>query len=314
MKRSLLSSLIAFLIMLIIMRVQGAPIAARVPGGILGLEFAWYDLVFEGKLLFIEHRIVILNIWLDFLFILAYTCFLVTACKAVGDRSGKTGAARFFARVVLLAGVFDVVENVAMLGRLYFWVRPRRAAGGLHLCRSEILGPGPCFTISPLCAPVRPRRSPPYLKARAYIWAVKNFRSPQRPKKNMLLAGRTAILQALDEGRPLDRIFLQKNAPPQLQGEMRKASEKFGVPINYVPVEKLNGYNLGDHGGCVALISRVQYQDLQEVISWVVDKGETPLFIILDGVTDIRNIGGIARTAWSMGVQALIIPDKASAR
>jgi 23S rRNA (guanosine2251-2'-O)-methyltransferase len=139
---------------------------------------------------------------------------------------------------------------------------------------------------------------------------VKNFRSPQRPKKNMLLAGRTAILQALDEGRPLDRIFLQKNAPPQLQGEMRKASEKFGVPINYVPVEKLNGYNLGDHGGCVALISRVQYQDLQEVISWVVDKGETPLFIILDGVTDIRNIGGIARTAWSMGVQALIIPDK----
>jgi hypothetical protein len=124
MKRSLLSSLIAFLIMLIIMRVQGAPIAARVPGGILGLEFAWYDLVFEGKLLFIEHRIVILNIWLDFLFILAYTCFLVTACKAVGDRSGKTGAARFFARVVLLAGVFDVVENVAMLGRLYFWFGP----------------------------------------------------------------------------------------------------------------------------------------------------------------------------------------------
>ncbi|RYZ21218.1 MAG: 23S rRNA (guanosine(2251)-2'-O)-methyltransferase RlmB [Chitinophagaceae bacterium] len=126
----------------------------------------------------------------------------------------------------------------------------------------------------------------------------------------MLLAGRTAILKALEEGQSLDRIFLQKNAPAQLQGEMRKVSEKHGVPVNYVPVEKLNGYNAGDHGGCIALISRVQYQDLQQVISWVVEKGETPLFVILDGITDIRNIGGIARTAWSMGVHALVIPDK----
>jgi 23S rRNA (guanosine2251-2'-O)-methyltransferase len=60
----------------------------------------------------------------------------------------------------------------------------------------------------------------------------------------------------------------------------------------------------------VALISRVQYQDLQEVISFVVENGDTPLFLILDGITDIRNIGGIARTALCTGVQALIIPDK----
>ncbi|RYY98687.1 MAG: RNA methyltransferase [Chitinophagaceae bacterium] len=126
----------------------------------------------------------------------------------------------------------------------------------------------------------------------------------------MLLAGRAAILQALSEGQALDRIYLQKNAPAALQQELRQATAKTTVPLNYVPVEKLNSFNIGDHGGCVALRSRVQYQDLQEVISWVVEKGEVPLFLILDGVTDIRNIGGIARTAWSMGVQALIIPDK----
>lgn len=126
----------------------------------------------------------------------------------------------------------------------------------------------------------------------------------------MLLAGRNAILQALSEGRALDRIYLQKTAPSVLQGEIRKASEKYGVPVNYVPVEKLNGFNIGEHGGVIALLSRVQYHDLQQMISFVVEQGTVPLFLILDGVTDIRNIGGIARTAWSMGVQALIIPDK----
>ena len=60
----------------------------------------------------------------------------------------------------------------------------------------------------------------------------------------------------------------------------------------------------------MALIAKVQYQDLQDVISFVVEKGEVPLFLILDGVTDIRNIGGIARSAYCFGVHAIIIPDK----
>ena len=83
-----------------------------------------------------------------------------------------------------------------------------------------------------------------------------------------------------------------------------------GIPINYVPVEKLNSFNLGAHDGSVALLSKVQYHDLQNIITWVVERGDVPLFLILDGITDIRNIGGIARTAVCTGVQALIIPDK----
>ena len=82
------------------------------------------------------------------------------------------------------------------------------------------------------------------------------------------------------------------------------------IPVNKVPVEKLNGFNISNHEGIVAQIARVQYQDLQEIISFVVEKGETPLFLLLDGITDIRNIGGIARTAYCCGVHALIIPEK----
>jgi 23S rRNA (guanosine2251-2'-O)-methyltransferase len=92
--------------------------------------------------------------------------------------------------------------------------------------------------------------------------------------------------------------------------EMRSLATNHHIPVNYVPLEKLNSFNAGPHDGCIAIISRVQYHDLQEIISWVVEKGEVPLFLILDGITDIRNIGGIARTAFCTGVHALIIPDK----
>ena len=92
--------------------------------------------------------------------------------------------------------------------------------------------------------------------------------------------------------------------------EMRSLATSHHIPVNYVPLEKLNSFNAGPHDGCIAIISRVQYHDLQEIISWFVEKGEVPLFLILDGITDIRNIGGIARTAFCTGVQALIIPDK----
>ena len=139
---------------------------------------------------------------------------------------------------------------------------------------------------------------------------MKNFRPQHRPKKSSLLVGRAAIIEAINNGQQIDRIYLQGNGYRDLMEEMKRLAAQNTIPVNYVPVEKLNGFNAGEHGGVVALISKVLYQDLQQIISWVVDKGETPLFLILDGITDIRNIGGIARTAFCTGVQAIIIPEK----
>ncbi|MEJ7912429.1 MAG: 23S rRNA (guanosine(2251)-2'-O)-methyltransferase RlmB [Chitinophagaceae bacterium] len=139
---------------------------------------------------------------------------------------------------------------------------------------------------------------------------MKNFRPQPRPKKNTLVVGKRAVLDYIASGQQIDRIFLQGNGHPALLEEMRKVALQHAIPVNYVPLEKLNTFNVGDHGGCVALISKIHYHELQQVISWVVDRGEVPLFLILDGITDIRNIGGIARTAYCMGVHAIIIPDK----
>lgn len=125
-----------------------------------------------------------------------------------------------------------------------------------------------------------------------------------------MIAGRNQVMEALNTGQALDRVYINNKAVGEEISRIRNMAVKNNIPVNYVPVEKLNGLNAGNHEGVVAMISKVKYQDLQQVISWVVENGKTPLFLMLDGITDIRNIGGIARTAHSMGVQAIIIPDK----
>ena len=140
---------------------------------------------------------------------------------------------------------------------------------------------------------------------------MKNFRQQHhRPKKSTLVVGRKAITEAMQTGKHLERIYLQSTVHGDVIDEIKKLAEQTQTPVNKVPVEKLNNFNVSNHEGCVALIAKVQYQDLQDVISFVVDKGETPLLLILDGITDIRNIGGIARSAFCFGVHAIIIPDK----
>ena len=140
---------------------------------------------------------------------------------------------------------------------------------------------------------------------------MKNFRNQQqRPKKNTLVIGRQAVIAAMQSGKQLERIYLQTTVHGEVIDTIKSLAEKNLVPINKVPVEKLNGLNVSNHEGCIAVISKIQYQNLQDVISFVVEKGEVPLFVILDGITDIRNIGAIARSAFCFGVHALIIPDK----
>lgn len=140
---------------------------------------------------------------------------------------------------------------------------------------------------------------------------MKNFRQQQhRPKKNTLIVGREAVIQAMQSGKQLERIYLQNSVHGEVIDEIRKLADIHQIPINKVPVEKLNNFNVSNHEGCIAQIAKVQYQNIQDIISFVVDKGEVPLFLILDGITDIRNIGGIARSAFCFGVNAIIIPDK----
>jgi 23S rRNA (guanosine2251-2'-O)-methyltransferase len=144
-------------------------------------------------------------------------------------------------------------------------------------------------------------------------FAVMNFRNQQqkaRPKKNTLIVGRNKVIEAIQQGKQLERIYLVSTIHGDVIDQIKKLATENQIPINKVPVEKLNGFNVSNHEGCVAVISKVQYQDLQEVISYTVEKGEVPLLLMLDGITDVRNIGALARTALCCGVHAIIIPEK----
>ena len=139
---------------------------------------------------------------------------------------------------------------------------------------------------------------------------MKNFRRQHRPSKKSLIIGKEAVIRAIESGTQLDRIYLQNNLQGKPIQEIKSLALQHNIPVNKVPVEKLNGFNISNHQGIVAQIAKVRYQDLQQVISFVVERGQVPLFLLLDGITDIRNIGGIARTAFCCGVHALILPDK----
>lgn len=129
------------------------------------------------------------------------------------------------------------------------------------------------------------------------------------PKKN-IIAGRNPVVEALKTGQTIDKILLSKNASGDVVNEIRNLAKENNVPIQYVPIQKINGLTNVQHQGIIAFKSAVRYQDLQQVIDFVNSNGEVPLFVILDGVTDVRNIGAIARTAVCCGAQAIIIPDK----
>ncbi len=130
-----------------------------------------------------------------------------------------------------------------------------------------------------------------------------------QPKKN-IIAGRNPVTEALKSGQGIDKILLFKNAGGEVINEIRQIARQMNVPIQYVPNEKLNSLTNINHQGIVAFKTSIVYHDLQQVIDWVNSKGEAALFVMLDGVTDVRNIGAIARSAVCCGAQAMIIPEK----
>jgi len=129
-------------------------------------------------------------------------------------------------------------------------------------------------------------------------------------KKDSLIIGRQPLVEALQSGRIIDKILLQKNANGEVLSHIRALSKEYDIPVQLVPAEKLNFMTRANHQGVIALAALVVYQDLDAVLTEIEENGDVPLLIMLDGITDVRNIGAIARSAFCCGAQAIIIPDK----
>jgi 23S rRNA (guanosine2251-2'-O)-methyltransferase len=122
------------------------------------------------------------------------------------------------------------------------------------------------------------------------------------------------VIEAIKSGKEIERILMQKEVGGTIVAELIQLAYKHNIPIVKVPVEKLNRITRKVHQGVICFISPVIYASLDNIISEVYRKGETPFILVLDRVTDVRNFGAIARSAECMGIQAIVIPSRGSAQ
>lgn len=126
--------------------------------------------------------------------------------------------------------------------------------------------------------------------------------------------GTRAIIEAIESGKEVDKLFVQKDVRNELSSELLKLCRDLSIPVQRVPIEKLNRITRKNHQGAIAYLSSVVFSSLENLISEAYQKGEMPLFIMLDRITDVRNFGAIARTAECAGVHGIIVPSRGTAQ
>lgn len=131
-------------------------------------------------------------------------------------------------------------------------------------------------------------------------------------KREDMVFGIRAVIEAVEAGKEIDRVLLKRDFSGELAGELFAVLKDKGIRPQRVPVEKLNAITRKNHQGVIAYISPVNYQPIEEIIASVYDRGETPFIVVLDHITDVRNFGAIARTAECAGVHAVVIPSRGS--
>lgn len=132
-------------------------------------------------------------------------------------------------------------------------------------------------------------------------------------EKDTTIFGIRAVIEALKSNENIDKIFIQKGLRGELSSELEQLLKTERINFSYVPVEKLNRLTKGNHQGVVAQIAPIGFYDLDTLVMSVIESGKTPLFLLLDQLSDVRNFGAIIRTAECTGVSGIVIQKKGGA-
>jgi 23S rRNA (guanosine2251-2'-O)-methyltransferase len=141
----------------------------------------------------------------------------------------------------------------------------------------------------------------------------RNNRNSEENLENLIF-GTRAVIEAISAGKEIDKIIIQKGLSNQLYSELRKAIKDLDIPIQIVPPEKINRITPKNHQGVLAFVSQITYYEVEDLLADVFEKGKTPLVLILDRITDVRNFGAIARSADCAGVDFIVIPSRGAAQ
>lgn len=131
--------------------------------------------------------------------------------------------------------------------------------------------------------------------------------------KASLVYGIHPVSEALQSGRPLEKVLIRQGMKHEVITGLIRLLQEQQVPFQFVPVEKLNRMTGGNHQGIIAIASEIEYMALDKLIPSLFEQGKLPAVAMLDGITDVRNVGGIARSALCAGMDALVLPSKGSA-
>ncbi len=132
-------------------------------------------------------------------------------------------------------------------------------------------------------------------------------------QKDTTIFGIRSVIEAVKSGENIDKIFLQKGLRGELFSELEQLLKQERLNTSHVPVEKLNRLTKKNHQGVVAQIAPIAFHDLDNLVMEVIESGKTPLFLLLDQLSDVRNFGAIIRTAECTGVSGIVIQKKGGA-
>jgi 23S rRNA (guanosine2251-2'-O)-methyltransferase len=135
-----------------------------------------------------------------------------------------------------------------------------------------------------------------------------------KTEDEQMIYGIRPVMEAILAGKEIEKIYITRAARGDLMQELKQLLRERKLLYTEVPVEKLNRLTRKNHQDVVCYFSAVTYQSIEDIIPAVFEKGETPLVLILDRITDVRNFGAIARTAECAGVHAIVIPSKGAAQ
>ncbi|MDE7153858.1 MAG: 23S rRNA (guanosine(2251)-2'-O)-methyltransferase RlmB [Muribaculaceae bacterium] len=129
---------------------------------------------------------------------------------------------------------------------------------------------------------------------------------------NDYIFGIRAVMEAIEAGKEIDRVLMSKELTGELAQELMAMIRQRGIVCKKVPVEKINRITRKNHQGVVAMLSAITYHRLENLVPELYEQGKLPFIVVLDGITDVRNFGAIARTCECAGVDAIVIPERDS--
>lgn len=131
-------------------------------------------------------------------------------------------------------------------------------------------------------------------------------------KEKEMIFGIRAVIEAVEAGKNIDKVIVKRELQGDLFKELQAALKGHEIPVQRVPLERIDRYTRKNHQGVIAFLSAITYDRIEEIVPFLYEQGKDPFILVLDGLTDVRNFGAIARTCEVGGVDAIVIPARGS--